>query len=498
MANRTSQINTNQQLHTFASQLVARQMLAAGLGVQQYDGERNLYQALGYPLFLTFDDYFARYTRQEMAKAIIDRPVKATWQGDLELIETYDPDMTPFEVGWKDLNLRLGLKTRLARVDKLTGIGQYGILLLGLDDVKKPEDFKLPVRPGVRKLLYVRPFSEKNAPILSYSTDPKSSRYGSPLTYNIEVLDMSSGGSTSATVSMFVEVHHSRVIHIVDDNLESEILGTPRLQPVFNRLMDIEKILGGDAEIFWRGARPGYQGKIDKDFHITPAMENKLKDQMDEFEHNLRRMMINEGVSFEALQQQIADPKTHFDVQVSAISSETGIPKRVLIGSERGELASTQDSDEWKTFVQSRREDHAEPRIIRPFVDRIIKLGILPAPEKYYTIDWLDLFSISEKDRVEIGKSRANAIREYTTNPLAEAIMPPKAFFELCLGLSTGQIELVEHIIAAGISEEQKSLMDEIGKIQVKMNPITPKALPAAKTPKALPSLRTSAKRTAK
>lgn len=75
---RTSQINTTQELRTFASQLVARQMLAAGLGVQQYDGERNLYQALGYPLYLTFEDYLARYTRQDIAKAIIDRPVKAT------------------------------------------------------------------------------------------------------------------------------------------------------------------------------------------------------------------------------------------------------------------------------------------------------------------------------------------------------------------------------------------------------------------------------------
>jgi uncharacterized protein len=492
---RTS-INNNQQLVVFASQLVARQMLAAGLGVQQYQGKRNLYEALGYPLNLTFDDYFSRYTRQEIAKAVIDRPVKATWQGDLELIETEDPNMTPFEEGWKDLNWRLGLKTRLARVDKLTGIGQYGVLLLGLNDVRKPEDFRNPVSKGPLKLLYVRPFSEKTAPILSYETNPRSPRYGSPLTYNIEVQDISSGGSTNATTSMFVEVHHSRVIHIVDDNLESEILGTPRLQPVFNRLLDIEKIVGGDAEMFWRGARPGYQGKIDKDFHLTPAMEAKLQDQIDEYEHNLRRMILNEGISFEDLKQQMSDPKSHFDIQISALSAETGIPKRVLMGSERGELASSQDADEWKTFIQSRREDHAEPRIIRPFVDRIIKLGIIPAPEKYYRIDWLDLFSISEKDRVEIGKSRANAIREYTTNPLAEAIMPPKAFFELCLGLSTGQIELVEHIIAEGISDEQKDLMEEIRKIQEKMNPNTPKALPAPKSSSNMPPLRKTAKRT--
>jgi hypothetical protein len=116
------------------------------------------------------------------------------------------------------------------------------------------------------------------------------------------------------------------------------------------------------------------------------------------------------------------------------ISAVTGIPKRILSGSERGELASTQDSGEWKTYVQSRREDHAEPRIIRPFIDRLIELGILPKPDKFYRIDWLDLFSVSEKERVDIGKARANAIREYTTNPMAEALIPADLFLETCLG----------------------------------------------------------------
>ena len=68
------------------SELMGRRMLATTMGLQ-YNGARDIYQALGYPLTLSFDDYLNRYIRQDIAKAIIDRPVKATWQGALELVE---------------------------------------------------------------------------------------------------------------------------------------------------------------------------------------------------------------------------------------------------------------------------------------------------------------------------------------------------------------------------------------------------------------------------
>jgi len=447
--------NNGKDIQTLTSMIVARAGLAARLG-NQYGGDRDLYQALGYKLILYYPDFLAQYIRQDMAKAIIDRPVKATWQGQLELVESQEAEKTPFEQAWYDLNQRLKLRSMLSRVDRLTGIGRYGVLLLGLDDVSSQEGFLKQVNGGKRDLLYIKPFGEDSAKIDTFENNPNNERYGMPLIYTVQVADIASGSSST------VRVHHSRVIHITDDNLESEVYGTPRLESVFNRLMDIEKLVGGDAEMFWRGARPGFQGQVNPDYTMTEETKNDLKEQIDEYEHNLRRILVNEGVDLKALAQQIADPANHLDVQLTCISAVTGIPKRILSGSERGELASTQDTGEWKTYVQSRREDHAEPHIVRPFVDRLIELKILPEPLQDYMIDWLDLFSISEKERVEIGKARANAIREYTTNPSAESLMSPEAFFEIGLGLSQEQIDLVHAKNAEGISEEQKSLVKEL------------------------------------
>jgi hypothetical protein len=453
---KSNQNITANQLHALASELVARANLATRLG-QQFGGDRDLYQALGYKTRLDWHDYWSQYSRQDIAKAIIDRPVKATWQGQLELIESEDADKTPFEEAWNDLSKRLKLRSLLSRVDRLTGIGRYGVLVLGLDDVQNPEGFKEPVKAGKRTLKYIKPFGENSAKIETYVNSPKEERYGKPLMYNIEVADVASGNSS------VIKVHYSRCIHILDDHLESEVMGIPRLEAVFNRLMDLEKLVGGDAEMFWRGARPGFQGMVDKDYQMTQTTKDDLKNQIDEYEHNLRRILINEGVDLKALAQQIADPKGHFDMLIACVSAVTGIPQRILAGSERGELASTQDTGEWKTYVQSRREDHAEPHIIQPFTDRLIELQILPKPDSgNYTVDWLDLFSISEKERVEIGKARANAIREYTTNPMAQMIVSPDEFKEYCLGYTQGQIDYSKKLIAAGISEEQKALAEEI------------------------------------
>lgn len=445
---RTNNKLTSNQLATFASAIIGRADLMMKLG-QQYGGLRNLYKALGYKEQLTFDDYYAQYDRQDIAKAIIDRPVNTTWQGALELIESNEPEDTEFEKAWTDLNRKFGIKTRLARVDRLTGIGQYGVLLLGLDDVKNPEGWVTEVKKGERQLIYLKPFSEKTAKIDSYVEKVNDPRYGMPLLYDVTI---STGNNTVKNI----KVHYSRIIHITDGNLESEIIGVPRLKAVFNRLTDIEKIVGGDAEMFWRNARPGYKGVVDKDYSMPEPVKQALLDQIDEYENDLRRFLVNEGVDIEALTQQISDPSPHVDVQLQMVSAETGIPKRILTGSERGELSSSEDRGEWLTYVQGRREEHAEPRILRPTVDRFIELGILPTPERDYSVKWADLFSISEKARVEIGKSRSTAIREYTSNPTAEAIIPPTVFMMKCLGFTTDEVELVNKIREDEMEEEVK------------------------------------------
>lgn len=436
---------TKPQLIALTSTLVSRANLASRLG-WQYGGDRKIYEALGYPIDIPFIDYLARYARQDIARAIISRPVKATWRGGVTLLEADDDQETPLEKAWKELYKQLKLQSKFARLDRLTGIGHYGVLLLGLDDVKSSQDFKNPVTPRNRKLLYVKPLSEKSAEINYWEKNTNNERYGLPTIYNITITNPGNDASSQ------IQVHHSRVIHVAGELLESETEGTPRLEAVFNRLMDLEKMVGGSAEMFWRGARPGYQGIVDKEYGEVNT--TGLQDQFDEFEHNLRRFFVNAGIEYKALEQQIADPSKHVDVQMSMISAVTGIPKRILMGSERGELASSQDEKAWKELIQDRRDEFAEPSIIRPLTDKLILYGILPPAKEDYSVRWSDLWAPSEKEKAEVGKLRAEALAAYGRDPMSQDVVPPEAFVKDFLGLNDDQVELIGEMKKKAVTEE--------------------------------------------
>jgi len=89
-----------QKLQTMST-LLSRAQLAIKLG-QQYNDTRDLYQALGYKLSLDYTDYAAYYERNEMAKAVINRPIDATWRGNLDIIEAEEGEDTPLEKEYKD------------------------------------------------------------------------------------------------------------------------------------------------------------------------------------------------------------------------------------------------------------------------------------------------------------------------------------------------------------------------------------------------------------
>jgi len=414
------------------SELVGRLGLAARLGLQ-YGANRDLYEALGYKNTIEYNDYLAYYKRHDIAKAIIKRPVSAAWQGDLRIYEEGVERGGKLEGVWEELEEQLKLKGKLMQLDRLCGIGQYAVLLLGLDDVKVREQWEKPVVNGPRKLLYVKPFGQGSARIRTFESSPKNPRYGLPLYYDIDVQDVNSNTSQQ------IIVHYSRVVHVIDDPLESETYGTPRLEAVFNRLMDLEKLVGGSAEMFWRGARPGYAGTVDKDFMFSDEDKEELQEQLDEYEHNLRRILLAEGLDLRALAQQVSDPKNHVDVQIQMISAVTGIPKRILMGSERGELASTQDREEWLTYVQTRRGEFIEPAIVRPFVGVCMKYNILPTVDNYQ-LEWNDLWAPNEKEWVEIGRGRAEALGRYATTPFAESVVSPQGFLKYFLGLKDAAI----------------------------------------------------------
>ena len=438
--------------------LGTRAQTAAVMG-SQYGGDRNIYEALGYPseMELNFNRYYAKYQRQDMARAIIDKPVNATWRGNLKIKESGEREKngpTKFEESFKDLDKKLNLKSWFSRLDKLTGLGHFGILLLGFDDAKKEEQLARPVSGGNRKLLYVKAFAENIVEIVEWEGDPSNPRYSMPTLYKITVTDPINN------TERFITVHHTRLLHVIDGALQNDTYGEPRLKPVFNRLMDLEKVAGGDAEMFWRGARPGIAGKEKEGYELTPDQREKMQQEIHEYEHNLRRFLVTKGMELQPLEQQVADPSGHVDVLVLLISAVTGIPKRILVGSERGELASSEDRTQWLSEIKTRREEFAESKVIRPFIEICMRNGVLPKPETGdYLVAWEDLFAPSNREKAEVGQIRAEAIYYFTRNPMAVEMMSKRNVYKLLLGLPDDQIDEM-------MQDEDQDLEDELRRIR--------------------------------
>ncbi|MCH8883661.1 MAG: DUF1073 domain-containing protein, partial [SAR324 cluster bacterium] len=193
------------------------------------------------------------------------------------------------------------------------------------------------------KLLYIRALDESLVRISAYETKITNPRYGQPTTYEITLHDprnQESKASTQPNEVTHTQVHWTRITHIADNRKTSEVIGTPRMEPVWNRLYDLRKILGASGEMFWKGAWPGIS------LETQPGLENSELDveatrqMMDDYQNKLQRYIALTGMTAKSLSTQIVPPTETFEVQIKAICITLGIPYRVFMGIEEGvELA---------------------------------------------------------------------------------------------------------------------------------------------------------------
>jgi len=407
------------------STLLQRSRFMRQLGFQ-FGTKRDIYTILGYQQNLTFTDLFGRYCRQDIAKRVVEAPAAATWQRPPIISENDDPnDVTEFEQKFNKLAISSKLWHYLERADKIAGIGQFGVLVIGGSG-------KSDMPLSSSDLLYLSTFHQGSTKINSLDTDAASPRFGLPKDYNIDLLtSVASGPSTSNTT--LAKFHHSRIIHIAESLVEDELFGIPRLQPVYNLFDDLQKIVGGAAEMFWAGADRGMQIDIDKDLELDADDETALSDEIEEWYHGLRRYIRTKGVELNNLGGTPVDPRGAFSIVISSISGATGIPQRILLGSERGQLASSTDERNWLSRVKERQEKFAEPLILRPVIDTFIKMDLLPDVE--YKVKWPDLMALSESEQAEVADKIANAIKKVSEQPIV--VVHASEFREKWLGLTS-------------------------------------------------------------
>lgn len=393
-----------------------------------HDGERDTWEVFGYPRSIQIQSLYERYRRGGLEQRIIRAFPKATWQTPPDLTDDANRENeTTFEQEVRQLDRDHSVWHMLERADRLSAIGRFGILLMGFDDNEEP---RKELRKGTHKLIYLRPFSERSVSVAELDREPTSPRYGLPVRYKIETQGVDHRDQVHLTV------HHSRVLHLTEYPEEDDVYGTPRLEAVYNRLLDIEKTAGSSAEAFWLNANAAIALSASADADLGPDDIKQMKDQAEEFQHQLRRILALQGVDVKQLQVQIAQPEQHLMSYLKLVAGTIGMPLRILIGNEQGELASSSDDDNWAAEIDSRRSNYAAPRIVRPFINKMIEVGVLSKPQgDEYEASWEQQDTLSAKDKSEIALNRSNVLRNYASTPIAETIVPAREFREQVLGL---------------------------------------------------------------
>lgn len=380
----------------------------------QYGTDRDIYATGGYPTTIKFSEYKGLYDRDGIAGRIVDMPAQTTWRNPPKVSEEGQKDGTEFTKAWDALAQRLGVWGRLERADRLSRIGRYGVLLIGVAGDDSQLEREMPQLQGPDAVLYLSAFTEQHAQIDSWVVDPRDPRFGQPLTYKI---DLTSGVSSfqPTTGSSTQVVHWSRLIHIAEGLLEDEVYGRPPLQRVYNDLHDLQKVSTSTGEGYWQRVAGILQAKIDPESTITEEQLLALDENLQKLYHDLKRTFYGKGVELSRLAEGEPDPEAAADLFFTKIAAGAGFPKRILFGSETGERASTEDQKTWLGSIAERQKQHAEPMILRALIDRLVEKKALPRPGRAgYQVVWPPLFEESAQVIAEANKARAETAKALT------------------------------------------------------------------------------------
>ena len=380
-----------------------RNLLARMFGTEGA-GKRDLYNVFGWDRMITVQAMFEMYHRGGIAQRVVDAYPDATWAHPPEVYQDVKEND-----GWTrafaELAKNTNLYDALHRADRLSRLGRYAIILVGYDQA----NLAAPVRGNSRKVLYFQPYSELSAKITEWNTNSASPRFGMPEFYTIYP-DLANneqrGGTMTGDGKMpsrgSFRVHASRVVHVAQGVMEDEVFGTPMLGSIWNYLCDLMKVVGGSAESYWLTANRGMQVDIDKDAELSDEDAAALSEEVDEYSNQMRRVLRTRGVKVTDLGSRVADPRGPYAVLMQLISGTKGIPQRILLGSEAGHLASTQDKGNWAEQVENNRALGAEPRLLKPLIQNLIAAKALPTPKADVVANWPDAYRSGPLERAEI------------------------------------------------------------------------------------------------
>lgn len=360
--------------------------------------KHQLYKDFGYPTLLTSDLIRALYQRSPLAKAAVAHTLRRCWL-DIPMLRRTDDELDAQEEALQAVFERSNFWQRFQDADRMSLIGTYAALIIRLKDNKSLSEPVETVPNGIEGLEEIIPAWDTEIKPKTIVTDPTDKEnYGKVVMYEFIEYDVTNKRLRT------IDIHPSRVIIVSPDGTEKN---RSPLESGFNALVDIEKVRGAASEALYKNSRMGLhmnvigESELDDDaepqgFDGPDAEEGetfaeKITKQLDKFNAKYENMIVTENMESTVLNTSMSGSEHVMRNNIMDFAASFQIPFRILIGSQSGERAASEDALEWARTCQARRVNMLQP-IIRKFIDRFIEWKMIDGSEsKPWRIDWQSL-----------------------------------------------------------------------------------------------------------
>ena len=227
-------------------------------------------------------------------------------------------------------------------------------------------------------------------------------------------------GGSQTQVRQFT-IHPDRVLIWSEDGT---VHARSSLEPGYNDLLDAEKVKGAGGEGFWKTARGSMALEAEKDLDLLKMSQamgiepseiaDAMNAQVEDFQKGFDKMLLLQGMQAKTIGISLPSPEHFFNIAAQSFAASINIPMKILVGSQTGERASTEDARDWAQSNNARRVNVARP-LINEFVGRLERFGILP--ERDWTVHWSDLTEASQGEKIDRAAKMADINQKSRDEP---------------------------------------------------------------------------------
>lgn len=364
-------------------------------GIYDLGGAHPAEYIFGYPPIINFSHYKYIYDKTPVAAAVIDHYLQA-WAPPPIVVDADENGKFAQEFAkWAAETM---LWTELRKADKLALLGNYSVLLL-----RTSGELSIPMGAVAGSITGVEAFAMDEFSVRQ-TTNKRE----------IEGYDISPGE---------MKVHLSRTIHIAHNCLVGKVWGKPALLPVFNLAYDYMKASGAAAHNLWSSALATRMINLPQS--PTAEQAEDIAKKFSRLQDGIDRVGVFQGIESFKSEQQREIAGHYMEVLFKCVGMATGIPYKILIGTQEAKIAGQADEAAWERKLNSRRKEQCEANIIRPLINKLIESGTIRKPNGMVKVVWDR--ARTEFERIEQAKDVATIIKQLTDlmaiSPSPELVM---------------------------------------------------------------------------